>query len=115
AHEGERLGDAPWLVLVERRGAPGLHVAETARAGAGVAEDHDGGDAAAPALAHVRAPGLFTDRVEPVLVHDAPEALVAGASRDLGLEPRRFFLDRKLLGSSLCVVQDHPRETQNRG
>src|SRR5690606_39229744 len=84
AHEGEAFGDAPGLVAVEHGRAAGLDVAEAAGAGAGVAQDHDGGDAAGPALAHVRAAGLLADRVQLVLGHDVAQALVAGAARHAG-------------------------------
>ena len=41
SHERQALGYPPRLVLVEHRGLAGLDVAEPARSGAGIAQDHD--------------------------------------------------------------------------
>src|SRR2546430_8986660 len=77
--------------IVESRLAR-LHVAEAAAARAGVAEDHEGGGAAVPALADVRAGRLLADGVELVAVDQALELHEARAARRADLEPRRLAL-----------------------
>ena len=87
AHLLNRSGDAHRLQLVEDEGAPGLHGAEAAGAGAGVAEDHEGGGAGLPALAYVRAAGFLADGVKVLLAHQALEADVVVAAGEADLQP----------------------------
>lgn len=54
-------GDASGFAEVEFGGATGLDGAERAGAGAGIAEDHDGGGTAGPALAHIGALSALAD------------------------------------------------------
>src|SRR5918994_2001386 len=58
------VGDAIGLVEVELGGFAREHGAEAAGSGTDVAEDHEGSGAVVPALADVRAAGLFTYRVQ---------------------------------------------------
>ena len=96
AHRADRLRDAARLVRVIPARPAGLHRAEPAGSGAGVAEDHDGGGALLPALADVRAARLLADRVEREATHEALEFLVVrarsgrarGSSPDGGAAPR---------------------------
>src|SRR6185437_5927345 len=72
--------------IVERRLA-GLHVAEAAAACAGVAEDHERGRAALPALADVGAGRLAADRVQPLVLDQVVQLAVARATGRRHLEP----------------------------
>ena len=51
----EGVGDPAGFFEVGGGGFPGFDIAEPAGPGAGVAEDHDGGDASGPALPHIGA------------------------------------------------------------
>ena len=84
----------------------GLDVAEAAAARAGVAEDHERGGAALPALADVRAGGLLADGVQ-VLALDHPAQLaVGGAAGRRALEPGRLALaERAHLAHSRARVR----------
>src|SRR4029079_9344595 len=87
-HAGDRVGDPAGLFRVGRtRGEPGLHRAEPARPGAHVSQDHEGGGAAVPAVADVRAVGLLADGVEVQTPHEIPQPLVALAHRGARLDP----------------------------
>jgi hypothetical protein len=90
AHGGDCFGHAGRLAKVEFGGPPGLDRAEVAGAGADIAQDHQGGRAAGPALAKVRAFRALADGVEPVRIHELPHGLVAGAAGYLCPEPRGF-------------------------
>lgn len=98
--------DSSWFVEVEGCGSSGFDVAEPAGAGACVAEDHDCGDAACPAFAHVWAAGFLADGVESVVVDDFFESLVAGSLWDFGAEPGWFSLGGGHVGARV-VVEDH--------
>ena len=66
------VASATWLgsfALEDARQA-GLHIAESARTGAGVAHDHEGRVLLLPAFADIRATGLLADRVQAVITHD---------------------------------------------
>src|SRR5262245_50264001 len=75
------------------------------RAGADVAENHEGRRPMVPALADVRTPRLLTDGVELQLLHYAFETQIVLRTRRAHLEPRRlgFARPNKLDGSF-----DHP-------
>ena len=92
AHALDRLGHAQRLERVVVRRLAGLHVAEPAPARARVAEDHERGRAALPAVADVRAGRLLADRVQPLLVHHPAQLAVLGAAGGGHLEPRRLAL-----------------------
>ncbi len=62
----EGLGDSSWFIFVYGGGFSGFDIAEATGAGAGVAEDHDSGDAFGPAFAHVWAGGFLAYGVEVV-------------------------------------------------
>jgi hypothetical protein len=64
AEGGGGFGDAAGLVVIDREGRAFLHGAEAAAAGADVAQNHESGGAAAPALADVGAGGALADGVE---------------------------------------------------
>src|SRR5690606_15269534 len=106
-HDAHGLGDAPGLVGVHGVGLAGLDVAEPARAGAGVAQDHDGRDAAGPALAHVGAVGLFADGVERVLLEEVAELGVLGPAGHFRADPLGLALGGDVLHGALSagVVQ----------
>src|SRR5213078_1681729 len=90
AHPGDGAGDAQRLQRVVPGRLAGLDVAEPAAPRARVAEDHERGRAALPAVADVRAGGLLADRVE-VLGVDLPAQLaIARAAGQRHLEPRRL-------------------------
>src|SRR5437016_3588489 len=69
--------------------AAGGDVAEAARPGADIAEDHDGQRAPVPALADVRARGRFADGVQAELAHPPLEVVVDLARRQPGADPFR--------------------------
>ena len=69
--------------------AAGGDVAEAAAAGAGVAGDHEGGRAARPALADVRAGGLLADRDQLGGAHERLRADEAARERVLRDDPAR--------------------------
>src|SRR5262245_36026691 len=62
------------------------------RAGADVAENHEGRRPMVPALADVRTPRLLTDGVELQLLHYAFEAQIVLRTRRAHLEPPRLRL-----------------------
>ena len=72
--------------------AAGLDVAEAAVAGAGIAEDEEGGGAVAPALADVGAVGLFAHGVQVLGAHQPPEPVVRFASGGTYPQPGRAAL-----------------------
>ena len=90
AHRFHLVGDPQRLQRVVPGRLAGLHVAEAAAAGADVAEDHEGGGPALPALADVRAVGLLADRVQVVGADLLLEAPVVGPARGRDFEPRRL-------------------------
>ncbi len=76
-HLRRGLGQAPRLVRVgQARGLAGVHVAVAAGAGAGVAENLEGGRPPAPALAHVRALRLLANRVQLLAVQEPAHVAV---------------------------------------
>src|SRR5262249_1495911 len=87
AQQRNRFGDPLRFGSIEDLGLPRLHRAEAAAPGADVSKDHERGGAVVPALPHVRASRLLTDRMQPVGVDDCLEARKALASRNPGLEP----------------------------
>ena len=104
-HGGDGVGDACGFIVVWRGGSACFDVTEAAGAGAGVAEDHDGGDAGRPALAHVGALGFLTDGVEVVVV-DQVECLgvVLGGGQG-GAEPAGLAAADEVF-SGLLVFED---------
>src|SRR5438552_12222826 len=80
AHPLHGLRDSDRLTQVEHIRAAGLHGAEAAGPGAGVAQDHEGGGACFPALADVGAARLLTDRVQLEHTHDVLELGVVRAA-----------------------------------
>src|SRR5690606_37425317 len=85
ALDGE--GDAARLEGVDGAGASGGDRAEPAGAGAGVAEDHERGGAAAPAVPDVRAVGLLAHGMEFLLAHERLQLLETGPRIVADLEP----------------------------
>jgi len=119
-HEGELFGDAAGLVVIDGERFTGFDVAEAAGAGAGVAEDHDGCDAAGPALAHVGAAGFFADGEEVVLTETFAEFVELFAARDFGFEPLGLLFEGELVLDVLAavcraVVEDHTGEGDGGG
>src|SRR4029077_13855138 len=62
---GDRLRNAQWFAEVELGGPAGRHCTEPAGSRAHIAQDHERGRSAVPAVEDVRAPRLFTYSVEP--------------------------------------------------
>ena len=78
------------LQRVVPRRLPGLDIAETAPAGAGVPEDHEGRCAPLPALPDVRTGRLTADRVQVLGLDQLAELPIPRSARRGHLEPRRF-------------------------
>src|ERR1700683_2281030 len=95
AHARDRAGDAGWLERVVPGGLAGLDVAEAAAPRAGVAEDHERGGAALPALADVGAGGLLADGVQVLGADQLGELAVAPPAGWRHLEPRRLALAQR--------------------
>src|SRR5436853_3064732 len=87
SHLLHRLGHAQRLERVMEGGLAGLHVAEAAAPRAGVAEDHEGGRAALPALADVGARRLLANSVESLVLDQLVELAVTRAAGRRPLEP----------------------------
>ena len=87
----------------------GFDVAEAARTGAGVPQNHDCCGPAVPAFPHVRAGRFFADRMQAIGVHNFTKTLVPRPARDPGPEPVRFAAQMKLV--ILGVVQHHAAES----
>ena len=66
AERGDRRSYPFRLAFIESAWLAGTHVAEGASACAGVAHDHHGGVALAPALADIGTGGLLAYRMEPM-------------------------------------------------
>src|SRR5699024_10655445 len=77
----------------------------------GVAHDHDGGGAVAPAFADIRAHGLLAHRRQPVFTHVVLDRLILLAGRQARAQPTRFASDRHGAGlaARLHAVLDRPR------
>src|SRR4051812_13025441 len=98
-HLRDRAGDAQRLERVVPGRLARLDVAEAAASRARVAEDHERGRAALPALADVRARGLLAYRVQVLGADQVGQLAVAWAARRRDLEPRRLALaDRPDVG-----------------
>ncbi len=103
----EGLGDSSGLVFVDGSGFSGFDIAEATGAGAGVAEDHDGGDAFGPALAHVWTGGLLADGMEIVGINGGFGGLEVLAAGEFGFEPTGFLFDAEVVEGVVLVVEDH--------
>ena len=86
-HRLDRLRHALRFQPVHRAGLAVLDVAEDARARAHVAQHQEGGGAAAPAFAHVRAHGLLAHRVQRLGAHQRVELFVGLARRRADADP----------------------------
>ena len=87
SHGLDGFGDAAGLVHVDFERGAFLNGAEAAAARADVAEDHEGGGAAVPAIADVGAGGGFADGVEAEAGDEALETAVVVADGGGGAEP----------------------------
>src|ERR671910_110711 len=105
-HLLDRLRHAERLERVVVGGLARLDVAEAAAARAGVAEDHERGGAALPALADVRARRLLADRVKPLALDHPAQLAVHGAAGRRPLEPLRLPLTER---AHLAHELEHPR------
>src|SRR5690349_21746494 len=108
AHARDRAGDAGGLERVVPRRLARLDVAEAAAARAGVAEDQERGGAALPALAHVRAGGLLTDRVQTLGLDHRVELAQLRAAGQRDLEPRRLAAAERLRVGAEDLRDVHP-------
>ena len=113
-HLGRRRREPERLERVGRMlGPAGVHVAVAAGAGAGVAEDLEGGGAAAPALGDVRAARLFADRVQARAVDQLAHVEVRGVrARCANLHPLRAA--RPLSDRQRALHQPECREAVRR-
>ena len=86
----------------------GVHRAETAGTGADLAHQHQRRGAGVPALADVRALGLFTDRRKAMLAHGAAHGFVVRAAGERRLEPARLAAGHthRRCGGGLDAVAD---------
>ena len=91
-----RIGDPHWLVCLQRRRLAGAHVAEAARAGAGVAHDHHRRMALRPAFADIRAGRFLAHRDQPVVAHQRAGFVIDRVIRRLDANPDRLPLDRMI-------------------
>ena len=89
------------LFSVDGQGASGLYVAEAARTGANIAQDHDSQSAPRPALANVRTARAGADRVEIKLLDSFFYVEVARLGRHGDFDPRRVPPLGLLLGRLL--------------
>ena len=89
-HDMFRLGG------IERAGHAGLDVAEGAGAGAGVTHDHEGRVFLLPALANVRATGLFAHGVQAVVTHNFLGSEIALRDGSLHANPVGLFQNRRI-------------------
>ena len=94
AEPGDRVGDALGLVLVERIGQAGAHVAEGAGAGAGLPHDHEGRVALVPAFADVGTARLLADGGELELAHEAQRLGIDRRAGRPDADPGRLAGDR---------------------
>ena len=76
-HRRDGFSDAHRLVQIQRRRSSRRDVAEAARAGADVAQDHQCRRPGGPALAHVGASRRLADGVEPLVVHQVQELQIS--------------------------------------
>ena len=90
AHAFDGFGDAVGFVFFGRaEGLAAWHGAKAAGARADIAEDHEGGGAVLPALAHVGAARAFADGVQVERAHDAFEFLIIWAAEKFHAQPGR--------------------------
>jgi len=89
-HPGHRVRHPRRLSEIQLCWTACLDGAEVAGARADVAEDHDRGGAARPALAQVGALGALADGVQSLVVDELAHRGIAGSVREPGAEPRRF-------------------------
>ena len=95
AHARDRARDARGLERVVPGRLAGLDVAEAAAARARVAEDHERGGAALPALADVGAGGLLADGVQVLRADQLGQLAVALPAGGGHLEPGRLALAQR--------------------
>lgn len=91
AHAGDGFGDAVGFVVIDGERGALLDGAEAAAAGAEVAEDHEGGGAAVPAVADVGTGGAFADGVQFEVGDELFEVTVVFADGGGGFEPIGAF------------------------
>src|SRR5439155_2745994 len=107
-HLRHAASDARRLERVVPRRLAGLDVAEATPPGAGVAEDHERGGAALPALADVRAGGLLADRVQVLGLDQLRQLAVLRAARRRNLEPWRLALAQRAHVRTEDLEHVHP-------
>lgn len=87
---GYGIGHFVRFVSVYRQGLTALDVAESAVAGADVAEDHESGGAVTPAFAHVGAGSAAAHGMQPVLAVQTINTCPLVTLRQADLKPVRF-------------------------
>src|SRR5215217_381721 len=113
AHLSGCVGDTPGFVEVELGRLACEDGAEATRAGADVAEDHEGGGPVVPALADVRAAGLLTDGVEAQATHGLFYLAVTLAHGRPGLEPLGPSVQAPLLSEGQVLDRCTVRRRSN--
>src|SRR5262249_48291466 len=78
-----------WFFRVQPFGTAGLDGAEAARAGADVAQDHEGGGAPLPAVADVRTAGALANGVQALVGDQLAQGVIVRADRRAHLQPGR--------------------------
>jgi hypothetical protein len=101
---GEHRGDPTWLVEIGYGGSPGLDVTESARTCASVAQHHNCGRAAAPALTDIGTRRFLADGMKPQPFDAAAEAQIGITPGHLSSNPSGFSASVQCVG--LPVVQD---------
>lgn len=81
------LGYIPWLFWIEQRGLPLADSAETAAAGADIAQDKESSRGVTPTLPNIGTARLLADCVEVVLSQNPFKAEIVGTSRRSNLDP----------------------------
>ncbi len=92
----DRLRHAGGLVGVEGAGQAGPHVAECARARAGVAHDHEGGVLLVPALPDIGTARFLAYRVQLMRPHDVAGRRIAARNRRPDPDPVGLLQSRRI-------------------
>ena len=86
-HGLNALADAARLLWVEHGGAAGLDFAEAAGACTGIPHEQEGGGAASPTFADIRAERLFADRIQTLPAEQPFEFVKARGIRRANAQP----------------------------
>ena len=95
-HAGDGIGHPFGFVGFEGSGQAGLHIAEGAGPGAGVAHDHEGGVLLRPAFADIGAARLLADGDQTVVADDLLGFRIDRRTRRLHPDPLRLAQERRI-------------------